>query len=297
MGGRQGFGGAPGHPKGSRSGLWTHRDPIRVGWGAVSGFIATCETPTIAEWLVAAKNPAFVLSNGYEGLRSPVDDLCDFTQEDFDAEGVAGAAYFGGKGAQPGRETQVLFGGADPRSTVSVVSELALDFWAEDCKPVPMRWRCVLKRSSSKPKEMFVNASTLNVRAGRGADFALVEKVPIAAKVEVFHLQGEWAWVRVEGKGKGLPCRREGWVALKFLAERPPTYAPAMTAGRDLLKKGDANGAISELECAAALRPSDVPTLQLLLKAYEDAGKPAEATKLKRLLAKKTKKTTKEKHR
>jgi hypothetical protein len=116
--------------------------------------------------------------------------------------------------------------------------------------------------------KMYVQASTLNLRASPDANGAVRASLPINTAVEVLAVQGALSRVRANGQ--------EGWVTGEFLAAQPLTVEAAMAqaAARPADK-------LSWLQRAAAIRP-DAAVLAALEAEYRARGDTAAADKVAR---------------
>ncbi|MBN2498512.1 MAG: hypothetical protein JXR96_28230 [Deltaproteobacteria bacterium] len=235
-----------------------------------------CAEPSVEQWLVAAGQKGFEPSKAYEYVATPPKVGCDYSQEEVEAEGVAGQYYFAGLGEKlPGEAWKRS--GSSVRDTISVVPALVLDAWGQ--KPSPVMRRCLRKVHAGERVRKYVLASTLNLRAGRSSEFEALEQLRIAMPLEVVHAAGDWRFVEVEitRKDNGCKYRTRGWVMDRFLTDEKPDADKLYAEGRKLLEAGKTDEAIPELQRAASLRLGHRPTLEALRDAYRKAGRKADA--------------------
>ncbi len=244
-----------------------------------------CDAARPEEWLVAARRPEFTVSNAFERVAEPPEEPCAYSAEVLEAEGVEGWVHFAGRGEHLGAETKVVAGGDEPRETWVKVHQNPWSFWGDEYKPSPRAWRCV-ERGKPRREKAFVQASRLNLRARRAADGAVLGEVRIGTELTVAHRSGDWACVEAPDHGPVTECIRRGWAMAAFLGPERLDADALLAEGRKLLDVGDAAGAVPKLERAAALRPEDRGTLQLLARADRKAGNAREADALERNLAK-----------
>ncbi len=225
------------------------------------------------------------MGKAFEWVAEPPEEPCAYSPEILEAEGVEGWVHFAGLGDHLGDETKVIAGGKDPRDTWVKVHQNPWSFWGDEYKPSPRAWRCV-ERAKPRREKAFVQASRLKLRARRATDGAVLGDVRIGTEVAVAHRSGDWAWVEAPDHGRVTECVRRGWAMAAFLGPQRPDAVALVGEGRKLLEAGDAAGAVPKLERAAALRPEDRGTLQLLARAHRKAGNAREADELERYLAK-----------
>ena len=107
----------------------------------------------------------------------------------------------------------------------------------------------------------FVVASTANVRRSPDAKAEVVARLSIGVELTVLETQGDWAHVK-----QGA---HEGWVLAELLDAEKPTLE-AFNARFDATPKSDSKARRKWAERAAALAPSDVPTLQRLVQVLDE---------------------------
>lgn len=203
---------------------------------AVAGPEDACTpAPTAEERRVAARDPAFVPSDGFEALwHSPL-DACGIQSAVVEAEGMDGWQWFGGWGERLG-EAEVVSGEGDAREGVIRVHSVAYYFFGDDAKPSPRRSRCIERDAPAWRRAWTLEPA--DVQAAR--DGEIVHSVPKGATLQVWHIADDWAWVDapkfVEDRSGDEPVTRgcfvPGWVPTKALriseqlSSEPPAIAP-----------------------------------------------------------------------
>ncbi len=105
-------------------------------------------------------------------------------------------------------------------------------------------------RAGSAPRRGEVTADTLNLRAGPGADEAILDRLPANAPVLVLQEQG--AWLRVEANG------REGFVSRSFVALQDEQLPAGFLQNRPALQAITLPPPVSKLfEASTVQTPSE----------------------------------------
>jgi hypothetical protein len=230
--------------------------------------------PLADERRIAAKNPAFVPSKQFEALETPADGPCEYSMAVVEAEGIEGYVWFGGWGEHLG-ESEIIASQGDVRDGVIRIHMNPWAFWGDDAKPAPRGERCIV-REPVTPSPAWVDASSVNVRGGRGTQFAQIHKVLAGTELAVLHREGDWAWVtapkEVEDTSGSEPtthsCTVQGWVKSEFLATVRPEPLPYVQQAEAELASHKPADAVTPLERAAALLPHDVAVREALAEVY-----------------------------
>ncbi len=232
--------------------------------------------PTRDEWLAAAQQPAFIHSGKWEQLDAPSSDMCDELMGVVEAEGVGGWIWFAGWAGHLG-ESQVMEGKDDPKTGIIRIHANPWHFWGEESKPAPRAERCVVHREPVSPEPKYVDASSLNMRAGRSTDFGIVHKAWAGAAVTPLHTDGDWVFIeapRRQWDDSGTEpewhtCTMRGWVMHKFLADAKPEAKPYVLEAEAALAAGKLKGSLAPIERAAALHAENIVLREGLADAYE----------------------------
>lgn len=186
-----------------------------------------CELPLPREWLAAASLKKFRFSDTYEMLTPPGMDECYQSEEEVEAEGVTGRIYFGGKGKRPPQD-QIVHGGSDKTDLIISVHSTGFYFWGDEYRPDLIGYRCLIIRDEFQKTTMYVNASSLNLRKGRGTNFPSYGLIARGDAVEVLHKDGDWYYVRAKirssdcGYDKNGSYHEMGWVSSEYLLPNQP---------------------------------------------------------------------------
>jgi hypothetical protein len=121
---------------------------------------------------------------------------------------------------------------------------------------------------------VYVQASLLRLRVAPDPDAAW-SPLPINSKVRVVDHQGEWMRV-IAADG------RSGWVHHDYVGDAPLTRE---TVQQRFDAATDPADKVVWAERAAALSPADSGVLKTLVDAYERAGRPEDASKVREVLA------------
>jgi hypothetical protein len=262
--------------------VWTGRFSIREE-PYVKDAGRTCPWPDSAEW-AAAKRGGFAPSRSAFQLRSPATDACSWSAEELEAEGITGSVWFGGD-----PKTQSSY--ADPGSGgVFSVNATVYYFWED--QPEPHGTACVDRGTENPVVPAFVQASTLNLRAKRSADSAVVGRVGIGQPIWVLGRSDTWAYVQLPDGGKEShagnwlspplqddmvggeewSCPAFGWVPAEFLGMAAPELSVLLAQADAHAQLGDAAAELTALQRAGALAPKDAAVLERLAAAYEASG-------------------------
>jgi hypothetical protein len=240
----------------------------------------TCAAlPSADERRIAARLPSFVPSGSWERLASPPDEACGYTSAVVEAEGVDGYLWYGGWADHLG-ESEVIAGQGDPRDGVIRIHQNPFHFWGEEAKPAPRGERCVV-RAPATEAAAWVDASSLNLRTGRGAQFPVVLRLDAGAPLRVLHREVEWAWVSAprevtdDSGSEGAVIRRceeLGWVSAAYLSATAPDGAQYARDGQRALAERRVADAVAPLERAAALYPGSAALREMLADVYTQTG-------------------------
>ncbi len=99
-----------------------------------SKFSANCESPTIGEYILAAKLPNFKVSQTFEFVQTPPEDACSWSREVLEAEGVDGNIYFAGIGNHVPKELTFIVGGVNQKDSISKIHSNIYNFWGKVLK-------------------------------------------------------------------------------------------------------------------------------------------------------------------
>lgn len=162
-----------------------------------------CEDPTVGEYLLAAKLPAFTVSRTFEFVQAPPEDACTWNREVLQAEGVDGNVYFAGIGSQVPGEVTFLSGGTDPRETISRIHSNIYSFWGSEYQPAPRSRRCVHRDENHFPEATIRNKSA-QVKSRRASDARTKMTLPRGTRVTVLSMHGDWSFIKARGEH---PCQ------------------------------------------------------------------------------------------
>lgn len=180
-----------------------------------------CELPGVLEWLAAASRPDFKPSGSYEMLTPPPMDKCNESEDEVEAEGVTGRIYFGGKGKSVPGDGYMIHSGKGERDLISSMNSSIYYFWGDESRPAPIGYRCLVKRDEPVKTEMYVNATSLNLRKGRGTNFPSYGLIPGRSKVTVLYKEKEWVFIHAEIRSSDCTYSENGWVSAEYLVSDP----------------------------------------------------------------------------
>ncbi len=243
-------------------------------WPNTGGFSREdeCHLPTPDEWLAAATLPRFEVAPAYEFVKSPWTTDCDMSRADqeamVDAEGVIFETQYYASGPMPD-------GGNGPGR---IVAGKGQDSLAGD--PSPRAYRCVT-RAAYRPKQRYVEASGINLRAGRSATYPILDGATIGTPVGELYSGDGWSFVEVKLRRNECDYQGRGWVKAEFLGDERPDRGALLKNGKAQLEARQFAQAAQQLERAYVLKKDDMATRDLLLQAYDKAGMSVEAKKLR----------------
>ncbi len=131
-----------------------------------------------------------------------------------------------------------------------------------------------VKLAAPTPREQFVQASTLKLRAEPRKDGLLKGRLRINYPVEMQEERNGFALVALKNGSTG-------WVGRAFLGPEPVTKTSALAKAK---AAASAKEKLTWLQRAAAVASSDVDTLKKLAQAYEDGGETKSANVVRRLI-------------
>lgn len=275
--------------------VWTGRFSIREE-PYVPDAGRTCPWPQAAEWTAASKG-GFTPSRAAFQIASPATDACSWSKDELEAEGITGSVWFGGDPV-----TQSSY--ADPGSGgVFSVNATVYYFWED--QPEPHGTACVDRGKEASVVPAFVQASTLNLRAKRSAESAVVGRVGIGEPIWVLGQSAGWAYVQLPDRGKeshpgnwlspplqedmvggeDWSCPAFGWVPAEFLGLAAPELSVLVAQADAYAQLGDAASELTALQRAGALARTNRTVLERLAAAYEANGDTERAERVRAQLA------------
>lgn len=182
-----------------------------------------CENPSIPEYLMAAKVPGFKVSHAFEILQPPADDTCSWSRDVLEAEGVEGNIYFAGIGNHRPDELTFVYGGSNPRDSISKIHSNVFTFWGDEYKPSPRGSRCIYRRESSF-RTATVHKELVLVKDRRSERSRTKMTLTRGTPVTIIHLGTDWSFIKAQGRH---PCQPDpewttfedsGWILTKEVA-------------------------------------------------------------------------------
>lgn len=159
--------------------------------------IIDCEIPTISEYLMAAKLPGFKVVQAFESLQPPPDDACSWSREVLEAEGIDGNVYFGGIGSHVPSELEFIYGGNNPRDSISRIHSNPFTFWGDEYKPASRATRCV-QRSDRNFSRATTNKRVL-VKSRRSQASKTKMTLPRGTQVTIVYRSNDWSFITAAG--------------------------------------------------------------------------------------------------
>lgn len=173
-------------------------DAFSISQSAFADHATLCDPPTVDEYLAAAQSAGFVASQAFEPVATPPEDACTWDAQVLEAEGVAGNNYYAGLGRTlPTDGFRFVYGGKDPRTTISALDANIHAFWGDEYKPSPRAGRCV-EREERVHELRIVRADT-PVYPRRDAKTRVKMTLKQGAEVKVLYEKNGWSFVA--GKG------------------------------------------------------------------------------------------------
>lgn len=149
---------------------------------------------------------------------------------------------------------------------------------ASEAEPSPSSTTAPATTAAAPAAEVrYVVASMAFLRAAPSTEAEKVGRLSINTRLEVLEKSPDGSFVRVK-RDDGTPA----WVGASLLDGEPLTFE---TARRRSIDARELPEQVSWLERAATLNGEDTRTLRDLARAYQEAGKPDEATAVRRSLA------------
>ncbi len=245
-------------------------------WPDGQGFgVDGCELPSPDEWLAASNLQQFDLGSSYELVATPWSENCRMSQKELEGIAEVEGAVFNTQYYATG-----LFPDAGDETPVAkkIIAGEGQDSNSGD--PSPRTYRCV-KRQPTPSRRRFVAASGINLRAGRGPEFPILDGTDIGHPVDELYSAAGWSFVTAKLSRNDCDYAARGWVKTDFLGDTRPDRALLLATGKTQLAAGQFAVAAVQLERAYAFDRGDLATRELLLRAYDGAGMKAEADKVR----------------
>lgn len=164
-----------------------------------------CNIPSVPEYLMAAKLPDFKVSQAFESLQSPPDDACSWSRDVLEAEGVEGNVYFGGIGNHIPAELEFIYGGSNPRDSISRIHSNIFIFWDDEYKPSPRVARCITRDAHSfSTAKISKEAAPARTRRSEASNVKMT--LNRGTQVTIIYTSDNWSFITAEGSH---PCQTD----------------------------------------------------------------------------------------
>ncbi len=175
-------------------------NPFLISQEAVAAgieFRGDCESPTIGEYILAATLPNFTVSQTFESIQTPPEDACNWSREVLEAEGVEGNVYFAGIGNHVPGELMFVFGGVNPKNSISKIHSNIYNFWGEAYKPSPRTKRCVQRREHIFSKAA-IKGKAVQVKIRRDQTSKTKMTLSQGTEVTVIYADKNWSYIKAK---------------------------------------------------------------------------------------------------